>query len=125
MLRVMDIMTANPVCCTAETSLEDVAQMMRDADCGEIPVIDSERTRTPIGVVTDRDIVCRAVAQGKDVRSMSVQDCMTTPCVTVTPEQSVEQCVKLLEGSMIRRVPVVDSAGVCCGIVAQADLARV
>ena len=125
MKTVKDVMTENPACCTPETTLEEAGQMMVDNDCGEIPVVDSEGTRTPIGVITDRDIVCRAVAQGKDTRSMRVGDCMTTPCVTVSPDQSIDECVKVLEESGIRRVPVVDDEGVCCGIVAQADTARV
>jgi CBS domain-containing protein len=121
---VREVMTENPACCTPETTLEEVGQMMIDNDCGEIPVVDSAASRTPIGVITDRDIVCRAVAQGRDTRSMRVGDCMTTPCVTISPDQSIEDCVKVLEESGIRRVPVVDEAGVCCGIVAQADIAR-
>ena len=124
MKRVKDIMTLDPACCMPESSLQEVAQMMIDNDCGEIPVVDSVENRKPIGVVTDRDIVCRAVAQGKNTLPMTVRDCMTTPCVTVTPETSVEECVKVLEETQIRRVPVVDVRGICCGIVAQADIAR-
>jgi CBS domain-containing protein len=96
---------------------------MVDHDCGEIPVVDSKDTRLPIGVVTDRDIVCRTVARGINPLELTVADCMSTPCVTVTPEMTVEQCSKIMEQNMIRRVPVVDADGSCCGIVALADIA--
>lgn len=122
-MQVKEVMTADPACCTAETGLQEVAKMMVDNDCGEIPVIDSEKARKPIGVITDRDIVCRTVAQGLNPLDLTVADSMSKPCVTVTPEMTVEECTRILEQNKIRRVPVVDSSGACCGIVAQADIA--
>ncbi len=122
-MQVKDFMTANPACCTAETGLQDVAQMMIDHDCGEIPVVENKKNRLPIGVITDRDIVCRTVAQGVNPLDGMVGHCMTTPCVTVTPDMSIEECCRVLEENKIRRVPVVDASGSCCGIVALADIA--
>ena len=116
-------MSSEPACCTSFTSLEDVAKMMIECDCGEIPVIDSEDSRKPIGVITDRDIVCRTVAQGLNPLHMTAGECMSEPCVTVTPDMSVDACCKVLEDNHIRRVPVVDAEGTCCGIVALADIA--
>jgi CBS domain-containing protein len=121
-MRVRDIMSKNVACCSPETSLPEVARMMVDNDCGEIPVVNA--SRVPIGVVTDRDITCRAVAEGKNPLLMEAGDCMTTPCVTVTPETSLEECCETLESNRIRRVPVVDETGACCGMVSQADIAR-
>lgn len=120
-MRVKEIMTSNPTCCTPETSLKDVAKMMLDHDCGEIPVVDDKRK--PMGVITDRDIVCRAVAKGKDPSRTFVKDCMTKPCITIHPEKTVEDCCKILEENQIRRIPVVDEKGSCCGMVSQADIA--
>jgi CBS domain-containing protein len=120
-MRVRDIMSENVACCSPETSLVDVAKMMVDYDCGEIPVVDA--SRAPIGVVTDRDITCRTVAEGRNVVSLKAKDCMTAPCVTVTPETSLEACCRTMEVHRIRRVPVVDASGACCGIVSQADIA--
>jgi YHS domain-containing protein len=94
---------------------------MVEFDCGEIPVVDGEAQR-PIGVVTDRDIACRVVAQGRDPASLSARDCMTSPVVTVTPDTPIEECCRQMEARQIRRVPVVDEGGSCCGIVSQADL---
>jgi len=68
-MKVKDVMTADPACCISETTLQEVAQMMIDHDCGEIPVVDNKETKRPIGVITDRDIVCRAFAKGESTRS--------------------------------------------------------
>jgi len=63
-MKVKDVMTADPACCIRETALQEVAQMMIDHDCGEIPVVESKETKLPIGVITDRDIVCRTSPKG-------------------------------------------------------------
>ena len=122
-MQVKDVMTPNPACCSAETSLREVAQLMVENDCGEIPIVDNTDANRPIGVITDRDIVCRAVAKGNNPLDLTAADCMTTPCVTVTPEMSIDECGNILENNKIRRVPVVDASGSCCGIVALADIA--
>jgi len=121
---VRDVMTANPACCTPTTSLRDVARLMAENDCGEIPVVDDEVQRHPIGVVTDRDIVIRTLAVGRDPMACSAGDAMTTPAVTTRPDCSLEDCRELMEAHQIRRVPVVDEEGRLCGIVAQADIAQ-
>jgi len=122
-MQVKEVMTADPACCISETPLQEVAQMMVDNDCGEIPVVESRETNLPIGVITDRDIVCRSVARGLNPLDLTVADCMSRPCVTVTPAMSVEECSRIMEENKIRRVPVVDAAGSCCGIVALANIA--
>ncbi|HUS10592.1 MAG TPA: CBS domain-containing protein [Pyrinomonadaceae bacterium] len=122
-MQVKEVMTADPACCTSENGLQEVAQMMVDNDCGEIPVVENKETKLPIGVITDRDIVCRTVARGLNPLDLTVADCMSKPCVTVTPDMSVEECSRIMEENKIRRVPVVDAAGSCCGIVALADIA--
>jgi CBS domain-containing protein len=122
-MQVKEIMTTDPACCMPETSLQEVGKMMIDHDCGEIPVVENRETNLPIGVITDRDIVCRTVARGLNPLDLTVAECMSTPCVTVTPDMSVEECSKIMEENKIRRVPVVGAAGSCCGIVALADIA--
>ena len=118
---VRDLMTADPVCCDADTGLQDVAKMMVDNDCGAIPVIDDGR---PVGIVTDRDIACRAVAEGKNPLDMTAGEIMSSPVEAVTEETSLEDLCELMEDEQIRRVVVVDDEGRVCGIVAQADLAE-
>lgn len=123
-MQVRELMTDNPACCTPDTPLPEVARQMVEHDCGEIPVIDNPNTRRPVGVVTDRDITCRTVAEGKNPLEMTAKDCMSTPVVTVTPDTSVDDCCKTMEDNQVRRLPVVDEAGGCCGMVSQADIAR-
>ena len=122
-MHVKDVMTADPACCISETTLQEVAQMMIDHDCGEIPVVESNEAKLPIGVITDRDIVCRTIARGLNPLDLAAGDCMSKPCVTVTPDMSLEECSSIMEENKIRRVPVVDADGSCCGIVALADIA--
>ena len=123
-MQVKDIMTPDPACCTPDTALQRVAELMVENDCGEIPVIESVSSTKPVGVITDRDIVCRTVAKGLNPLTLTASDCMTTPALTVTPDTSVDECCRVLEENQIRRVPVVDAGGSCCGIVALADIAR-
>ena len=123
-MQVKEIMTSDPFCCTADTSLEDVAKAMVEHDCGEIPIVRTSKDRTLVGVVTDRDIVCRLVAQGINPVDESAESCMSTPVVSVRETTPVEECARIMEESQIRRVPVVNGGGMCCGIVSQADIAK-
>jgi CBS domain-containing protein len=94
---------------------------MVEADCGEIPITDSSNRL--VGVITDRDIVCRVVAKGKNPTAVTAGDIMTEPVVCVNPETSIEDVLAVMEENQIRRVPVVDDTGCCCGIISQADVA--
>lgn len=122
-MKITDIMTKDPVCCTKDSSLQEVAKMMKDNDCGCIPVVESKDSKKPVGVITDRDIACRTVAEGKNPLDLKVSDAMTSNVETVKQDTSVEDCCNLMEEKQIRRVVVVDDKGGCCGIVAQADIA--
>lgn len=116
-----DIMTPEPVRCAPTTTLDQVAKLMAQHDCGEIPVVDS--TDQPIGVVTDRDIVCRVVAHGKNPLAYTAGQFMSQPVVTVRVDTPIEDVVNTMEKHQIRRVPVVDEQGCCTGIISQADVA--
>jgi CBS domain-containing protein len=116
-----DVMTPDPACCTPNTTLDQVARMMVQNDCGEIPVIDVNDQ--PIGVVTDRDIVCRVVADGKNPMAYTADTCMSQPVVTVNADDPLDEVVATMEKHQIRRVPVVDERGCCAGIISQADVA--
>jgi CBS domain-containing protein len=116
-----DVMTLNPACCTPETPLDQVARLMVQHDCGEIPVIDP--AEHPIGVVTDRDIVCRVVAEGKNPMAYTAEICMTQPAVTVPADAPLTEVMATMEKHQVRRVPVVDEQGCCAGMIAQADVA--
>jgi CBS domain-containing protein len=123
-MKVSDLMTANPACCTKDTSLRDVAKMMEDCNCGAIPVVQGKNDGHIIGIITDRDIVCRTLADGKDPFQMAVGDCMSLDVVTVKADANLEECSRLMQDKKVRRIPVVDGRGVLRGMVAQADLAR-
>jgi CBS domain-containing protein len=97
--------------------------MMIENDCGEIPVVENQASKVPIGVVTDRDIVCRTVANGINPVELTAADCLSKPIITVTPDMSLEQCCRIMEDKLIRRVPVVNERGACIGIVSLADIA--
>jgi CBS domain-containing protein len=107
-----------------DTPLQEVARMMVDCDCGEIPVVEGHNLKTPVGVVTDRDIVCRAIAEGKDPLSMTAGIVMTSPAVTAKERDDIDTIKGMMETHQIRRVVVVDQNGEICGIVALADIAR-
>ena len=123
-MNVKEVMTPDPACCLSSTKLTEVARMMIDNDCGEIPVVESKENRKPIGVITDRDIVVRTIGCNVDPMQKTAGDCMTTPVVTVTPEMSLVECCDVMEQNQVRRVPVVGEDGKLCGIVALADVAQ-
>lgn len=122
-MQVKEIMAKNIACCTPTTQLREVARMMVDCDCGAIPVVESEGSRRPVGVVTDRDICCRAVAEGKNPLEMTAGDVMTKKVTSIKPDTDIDECCHVMENEQIRRVLVVDEQGACCGVVAQADIA--
>ena len=116
-----DVMTPEPACCTPHTTLDQVAKLMVQNDCGEIPIVDA--AEHPVGVVTDRDIVCRVVAEGKNPIAYTAETCMSQPVITVPADTPIDEVVATMEKHQIRRVPVVDDDGRCAGIISQADIA--
>lgn len=119
---ISSLMTRDPVCCAPTESIQQVSRMMAEQDCGEIPVVSDRDGRRVVGVITDRDIVCRVVAMGLDPAATTVERAMSAPAITATPDMTLEECLALMEAHQIRRIPVVDGSGVC-GIVSQADVA--
>lgn len=119
-MKTRDVMTPAPVSADPTTSLTAAAQLMSRYDCGSIPVLEGDR---PVGIVTDRDIVCRAVAEERDPSETTVMDVMSQPVVTVSDDDDLDTCCQTMADRQIRRVLVVDETGHCAGIIAQADLA--
>jgi CBS domain-containing protein len=115
-----DFMTSDPACCRPHTMLDQVAKMMVQYDCGEIPVLDI--TDRPIGVVTDRDIVCRVVAERKNPMAHPAETCMSEVVVTVRADAPIREVVSTMVHHRVRRVLVVDASGCCIGIISQADV---
>lgn len=117
-----EVMTPSPTACNPHHTAIDAAELMRREDCGLIPVV-SDDGKKLIGVLTDRDIVIKVVAEGRDPRSTAVGDVMTSDVVTCLPQESVEMAMEQMATRQVRRVPIVDSDGSLVGILAQADVA--
>lgn len=120
-MRVKQIMTPDPATCAPESTAREAAALMRDHDCGSIPVV--EGGKRLIGTVTDRDLAVRGLAEGKGPEAR-VRDLMTPDPATCLPEDEVENVRQVMVQALVRRVPVVDEDGLLVGIVAQADIAR-
>lgn len=120
--KVSNIMTPSPATCHRQSTLQEVAQLMLQCDCGAIPVVE-DGTNQPLGIITDRDITIRAIAEGRDPQSLTAGDCMSSPVETISSEASLDECVDKMESSQIRRMIVVDADNRIAGIVAQADIA--
>jgi CBS domain-containing protein len=121
---VSEVMTADVVCATSDTSLQEIARTMLESDCGAIPIVDSQDTLRPIGIITDRDITIRAVAEGRNPLELTAADCLTQPVLTISPDSDLEECLDLMEENQLRRVIVVNDEGAIVGIIAQADIAQ-
>jgi CBS domain-containing protein len=118
-----DIMTSNPQCVTPEDTLQKAAQVMRDVNVGLVPVVESSGSKTLVGVITDRDITIRHVAEGHGGSDHKVREAMSkADMVTCGPDDDVKAVMKAMADAQVRRVPVVDG-GELVGIIAQADLA--
>lgn len=122
-MRAQDLMTMSPVCVTPDEDVQKVAQLMAEKDCGCIPVVDSSDNRRVVGVITDRDIAIRAIAEGKGP-STKARDIMTSDPRCCLPDDGVRAVERVMAEQQVRRVVIVDDDGTCVGIVAQADLAR-
>ncbi|MEU8465589.1 CBS domain-containing protein [Streptomyces sp. NPDC029003] len=117
--RVHEVMTGNPVSVEQLTTLAEAARVMRDADIGDVLVVDQGKLR---GILTDRDIVVRALAQDRDPSDTTVLSVCTTEPVTVRRDDAVDQAVDLMRRHALRRLPVESENGELVGIVSLGDL---
>lgn len=118
--KASDVMTGNPQSVTERDDLQKVAKLMLDHDCGAIPVVDGKKI---IGMITDRDIVIRVVAKGKNPSDARVSDAMTKEAYCVRESDPLEKVYQVMSDRQVRRVPVVDQNQQLVGIIAQADVA--
>lgn len=122
-MKAREIMTKDPRTVTPDTGLQEVARLMQSEDVGIIPVVEAGGTSL-LGVVTDRDIALRVVAEGKDATSTKVSDVMSKGVRTAKESDSVDDVMELMGKEQLRRIPIVDDRGALVGIVAQADVVR-
>jgi len=118
---IRDVMTENPCAIDADKSVGYAAKMMRDEDVGVAPIVEGDKL---IGVLTDRDIATRVVAEGKDPQQTTVREVASKNVVTVDPQQELDEALRLMAQHQVRRLPVVEEDGRLVGVVAQADVAR-
>lgn len=124
-MQASEIMTENPICCTPMDNIHSVARQMLEHSCGLLPVVDNLQNMQLIGVISDRDIVCRIMAADSvDCKNALVQNAMTTGKLwTAQPNAQVDDVIEMMEEGQVRRIPVVDESGKILGIVATADIA--
>jgi CBS domain-containing protein len=118
---VEEVMTRNPSTVEGSMPLVQAAEIMRREDVGSVPVVEDGRLE---GIVTDRDIVLRAVADGRDTRTITVGDVASRQVATIDPRQPIDEARRLMAEHQVRRLPVCEEDGRLVGIVAQADIVR-
>ena len=118
-----EVMTKNPVCCLPNDTVAKVAQLMQRGNVGPIPVIENQQTQRLVGIVTDRDLTLKIVAEGRDAKSTKVEAVMTRKVVTCRAEDDLQKALDAMSKHQLRRIPVVDSDNKIVGIIAQADVA--
>jgi CBS domain-containing protein len=123
MKKCNEVMTKDPVCCLPNDMVAKAAKLMKSENIGSIPVIENEQTKKLIGIVTDRDLTLKIVAEGRDAKSTNVEAVMTRKVVTCRAEDDLQKALDAMSEHQLRRIPVVDNTNKIVGIIAQADVA--
>jgi CBS domain-containing protein len=123
MKKCSEVMTKNPVCCLPTDMVAKAAELMKSKNIGSIPVIENEQTENLVGIVTDRDLALRIVAEGRDAKSTKVEVVMTRKVVTCRADDDLQKALDAMSEHQLRRIPVVDNDNKVVGIIAQADVA--
>ena len=118
-----NVMTESPKCCEPNDTAADVASLMKRENVGSVPVCTDGRSKKLIGVVTDRDLAMKIVAEGRDPKTTKVSDVMTENPVTCQPEEDLAIALESMEQYQVRRIPVIADGGRLVGIISQADIA--
>ncbi len=118
-----EVMTKNPIYCLPNDAVTRAAQLMKNENIGPIPVIENEQTKKLVGIVTDRDLALKVVADGRDPKSTKVDEVMTGKVVTCRPDDDLQKALDAMSKHQLRRIPVVDDDNKLVGIIAQADVA--
>jgi CBS domain-containing protein len=118
---ITDVMSVNPCAIDASQPVAYAAKMMKQEDVGLAPIVEGDRL---VGALTDRDIVTRVVAEGRDPQSVPVREVASTDLVTIDPQQDLDEALRLMATNQVRRLPVVAEDGRLVGVLAQADVAR-
>jgi CBS domain-containing protein len=119
--RVREVMTKNPRTCAADAAVIEAARLMKQEDVGSVPIVEDGHL---VGTLTDRDIVIRVIAEGRDPQSTKIRDVASHDLVTIDPDQDLDEALHLMAQHQVRRLPVVEEDGEVVGMLAQADVAR-
>jgi len=123
MKKCNEVMTKSPICCLPGDLVSQAANLMKSEHIGSIPVIENEETKKMIGIVTDRDLALRIIAEGLDAKSTKVETVMTRKVVTCHAEDDLQKALDAMAENQLRRIPIVDDDNKIVGIIAQADVA--
>jgi CBS domain-containing protein len=123
MKKCSDVMTKDIVTCTPQNTIVEVARLMKTEDIGPILIVDNEQSRTLVGIMTDRDIVIKVIADGQDPKTTPVGEAMSKKLVTCHPDDDVDVAMKAMAQFQLRRIPVVGENMTLLGIISQADVA--
>ena len=118
---IKDVMTSNPCTIDAGKSVAYAAKMMKDEDVGLAPIVEGDKL---VGMLTDRDIAIRVVAEGRNPEQVTVEEVASKQVVTIDPQQDLAEALRIMAKHQVRRLPVVEEDGRLVGVVAQADVAR-
>ena len=118
-----EVMTGNPVCCLPTDTVSQAARIMRREDVGPVPVVNDDQHKLLIGIVTDRDLALKVVAESRDSNNTRVSDVMTSTIIACRESDDASTAIKAMEEHHIRRIPVVNEEGKIVGIISQADVA--
>src|SRR6266852_2496335 len=118
-----EIMTKNPEVCLPTDTVFTAAGLMKSEDVGPIPIVEDKQTKKLAGIVTDRDLVLKVVAEARDPRKISVAEIMSEDVVTCSANDDLDRAIQLMQEHQVRRIPVVDKKDHLLGIIAQADIA--
>ena len=123
MQKCSDVMTRDVVTCTPENTIADVARLMKTEDIGPVLIVDNEANNTLVGIITDRDIVLKVIADGQDANTTRVGDAMSKKLVTCRADDDINVAMQAMAQFQLRRIPVVEDNMRLVGIISQADVA--
>jgi CBS domain-containing protein len=123
MKKSKDVMTKELVYASPQDTVSHVAQLMKKEDIGPVLIVDSEESQRLVGIVTDRDLALKIVAEGRDPQTTTVEEVMTRKLITCRPDDDVESAMKAMAQYQLRRIPVVEDDNKLVGIISQADIA--
>ena len=122
-MKCSEVMTKDPACCLPSDTAQHAAQLMKTEDVGPIPIVDDAENKKLQGIITDRDLVLKVVADARDAKTTLLADVMTKDLITCAPDDKLESALSAMERHQVRRIPVVDGKNHLLGIISQADVA--